>query len=318
MDTANPLGASRANIGICVSTYKRADLLRQLLAGRASLTFRKGPEPQITVVVVDNDASRSAEEVCRLARLPWPLKYVVETRRGIAQARNRAIREAGGADFIAFIDDDEFPAPVWLDELLSAQVRFAADVVCGAVVPNFAADVPAWVKAGRFFERPIYASGHSLEKCSTNNVLVRRGVFAVVQSFDERFALTGAEDTQFFLRVRQAGYTIVSSAEARVYEPVSRSRGNLGWVLRRAYQSGNSWVLCESSLDRRTSTGIIRMAKACAWIALGAVSACVSPFFGMAAVARSLRNLCLGMGMLTALAGQNFQPYQSAGTDSAS
>jgi succinoglycan biosynthesis protein ExoM len=308
---------SRVSVSICIATYKRPQQLRELLAGIAALVFRRVAEPDITVVVVDNDPSASAEKTCNSSPLPWTLKYAVETRRGIAQARNRAVRESVGANFIAFIDDDEFPEPLWLDELLAAQECFGSDVVCGSVIPNFAEDVPNWVKAGRFFERRLYASGYSLDKCSTNNVLIRRSLFTHVHSFDERFALTGGEDTQFFLRVHKAGYTIISSAEARVYEPISKARGNLPWILRRAYQSGNSWVLCECSLDRRTSTGIVRMTKACGWIVVGVVSACFSPLFGMAAVARSLRNVVLGMGMLTALVGQSYQPYQTAGADTA-
>ncbi|MGC2333802.1 MAG: glycosyltransferase [Candidatus Acidiferrales bacterium] len=304
-----------ARIGVCVATYKRGDLLRRLLAGVSEQRFHKVLMPEIAVVVVDNDASRSAEQICRAARLPWPLKYVVECHRGIAQARNRAIRESGDVDFIAFIDDDEVPTSAWLDELLSTQARFGADVVCGPVLPSFAAEVPDWVKIGGFFDRAVRDSGSTPDECRSGNALIRTNVFARVSAFDERFGLTGGEDTQFFLRVRRAGYKIVSSAEACVYEAVPISRANLKSVLRRAYQSGNSWVLCESSLDRRISTRIVRAAKACGWIVIGTASACVSPLFGMATIARSLRNIWLGAGMLTALAGQSYHAYESAGTD---
>jgi GT2 family glycosyltransferase len=305
-----------AKICVCVITYKRRDLLRQLLTGLSTLTFQKFSMPEIAFVVVDNDTSRSAEDICREVPLPWPVKYVVETRRGIAQARNRAIREARDADFVVFIDDDELPTPAWLDELLWTQARFAADVVCGPVLPSFAADVPDWVKIGGFFDRSARDSSSRPDECRSGNVLIRSNVFASVTAFDERFGLTGGEDTEFFLRVRRAGYKIVSSGEACVYETVPISRANLKAVLRRAYQSGNSWVLCESSLDRRLSTRMLRAAKACGWIVIGAASVCVSPLFGMPTIARSLRAIWLGAGMLTGLAGQSYQAYESAGTDS--
>ena len=317
MNSSEKSALVAARVGICITTYKRRDLLRQLLAGVAALTFYRVPMPDITVVVVDNDASRSADETCSTANLPWPLKYVVEHQRGIAQARNRALREALDVDFIAFIDDDEFPTPEWLDELLWTQRCFAADVVCGPVLPSFAADVPNWVKTGGFFDRQIHNSGSSPDVCRSGNVLIHRKIFEGVEPFDERFGLTGGEDTQFFLRVRRAGYTIVSSAEAIVYERVSLSRANLRAVLRRGYQSGNSWVLSESSLDRRLWTRVVRAAKACGWIAAGSASACISPLFGMPAFAKSLQNIWLGAGMLAALVGRSYQAYQSAGTDSA-
>lgn len=315
MELLNATAGAPAQIGVCITTYKRRDLLRRLLDGVSAQKFDKMPRPEIAVVVVDNDTSRSAEEVSREARLPWPLKYVVESHRGIAQARNRAIREAGDVDFIVFIDDDEFPTPTWLDELLWTRARFGADVVCGPVLPNFAAGVPDWVKIGGFFDRGVRDSGSTPDECRSGNVLICSSVFAGVNAFNERFGLTGGEDTEFFLRVRRAGYTIVSSAEACVYETVPRSRANLKAVLRRAYQSGNSWVLCESTLDRGVSKRLVRTAKACGWIVIGAASACVSPLFGMPTIAKSLRNICLGAGMLTALAGLSYRAYESAGRD---
>lgn len=306
---------SPVRVAVCVATFRRRELLDQLLTGLSELTFRKMPAPEIIIVVVDNDSLRTAEDTCRTAMLPYQTKYVVEPRRGIAQARNRAISESENVDFLAFIDDDEVPSPIWLDELLWAQASFGADVVSGPVLPEFAADVPEWVRAGRFFDRPVHVSGRFLDVCNAGNVLVRSEVFSTVRAFDERFALTGGEDTNFFQRVRQAGYTIVSSSDGIVRESVSRSRGNLGWLLRRGYQTGNSWVMCEMSLDRRMSTRIIRVFKACSWMLQGVFSVGVSAFLGKAAVAKSLQNFSIGAGMLAGMAGRNYQAYESAGTN---
>jgi glycosyltransferase involved in cell wall biosynthesis len=65
--------------------------------------------------------------------MPWPLRYVVEPRRGLSFVRNRAISEARAAraDFVAFLDDDEVATAPWLTELLRVQGRYAADVVTG-------------------------------------------------------------------------------------------------------------------------------------------------------------------------------------------
>jgi glycosyltransferase involved in cell wall biosynthesis len=273
------------------------------------------PVPEILVVVVDNDFSRSAADVCETASLPWPAKYVVESQRGIAQARNRAIREAEDPDFYAFIDDDEVPAPKWLDELLWTGACFDGDVVCGPVLSRFASDVPEWVKNGEFFSRNIYTNGDPLQTCWSGNVLISRGVIAVVPSFDERFGLTGGEDTHFFLRVRHAGFQVVGSTGGVVYESVPASRATLRGLLRRAYQSGNSWVLCESSLNCSMSTRTVRIAKAGGRILQGVLYTCVSPLFGKAAFARALSRVFLGAGMIAALAGRNFQAYKSVDAD---
>jgi succinoglycan biosynthesis protein ExoM len=303
-----------ARVAVCVATYRRREMLAELLVGLSNLVFRKMPAPEITVIVVDNDPERSAEEVCATASLPWSLKYAPESRRGIAQARNRAIREAGEVDFIAFIDDDEYPSAAWLDELLSTQVQFDADVVSGPVIPDYDRNVPHWVRAGTFFTRSIHHSGQKLDKCHTGNVLIRRSMFESISAFDEEFALTGGEDTQFFLRVRQSGFSIIGSSRAVVHESISRSRANLRWILKRAYQSGNSWVLCEKSVDPKLSTRIVRLFKAAGYLAQGAFSMPVSFFRGTAAMAHSLQTFVVGVGMLAGLAGHRYQPYRTAGT----
>lgn len=305
----------RLRVAVCIATFRRPHMLRELLEGISKLRFLKLPAPDLVVIVVDNDPARSAEYICSAASLPWRMKYTPEPRRGIAQARNRSIREAEDADFIAFIDDDEYPSTVWLDELLWTQAKFAADVVSGPILPDFDDDVPDWVRAGKFFDRGIQDSGRATDACSTGNALVRRALFDQLSLFDERFALTGGEDTQFFLRVRQSGFTIVSSRHAFVHEPIPRSRGNLRWLLRRAYQSGNSWVLCEKSLDRRKSTRLIRFVKGCGRMAQGTLTIPVSAFRGRAALARALRNIVLGAGIVAGLAGQRYEPYRSAGAD---
>jgi len=267
--------------------------------------------PEIEIVVVDNDPSGSAKEICERSANLFPLRYVVEPARGVVHARNRALAEAGLVDFIAFLDDDEVPDEIWLDELLAAQARFDADVVSGPVLPSYAIGVAEWVKRGGLFDRPNRETGSALEFCSTNNVLIRSGVFGRVPRFDDRFQLTGGEDTQFFLRVRRAGYSIVWSAEAIVCETVPKERARLLWILRRGYQSGNSWVLSEMSIDASPRTRALRLLKASVHVYVGMISALVSIFYGRAPLTKALRKSCLGAGMLAGLAGRKFLAYQS-------
>lgn len=290
-------------------------MLQQLLNGIAKLKFVKVGVPEITVIVVDNDSSESAREVCRSAVLPWRLKYVLETKRGIAEARNRALKEIGDAAFVAFIDDDEVPDKAWLDELLSAQAEFTADTVAGPVYPSFTDGVPAWIKREGFFERPTHFNGESLHWCATNNTLVARKVFDRIGGFDDRFQLTGGEDVQFFKRVRLAGLKIVWCEEAFVSETISIDRANLGSLLRRAYRSGNCYSLVECSLDGRLFARFVRLFKGCGRILQGSVNACASLFTGRAALVRALQNIYLGVGMITGLAGLSYQAYRTVSGD---
>lgn len=299
-------------VAICITTFRRPNLLQELLEGLSRLTFAKVPLPGVDIIVVDNDPLGSAREVCRAADLPFALKYVIEPRRGIAQARNRAVAEAGEAPFIAFIDDDEVPLPNWLDELLWTQSTFKADVVAGPVPPRFHADTPQWVKTGGFFDRAEFETGTPIENCGAGNVLVSRGVFMSVPTFDEQFQLTGGEDTHFFMRVRRAGNSIVHSKEAVAYESIPEGRTKLAWILRRGYQSGNCWARCECSLDGRFSVRAVRFVKALGYIVKGALGAVFLLPMGRAALARSLQSICVGAGMFSGMAGQKYLAYQGA------
>src|SRR5919107_3475810 len=107
-------------VAVCACTYLRPRGLARLLEGLAALEVPDGVA--VEVVIVDNDAAGSGRSVVDAARegFPFPLRYVVEPARGIVAARNAAVAEASadGPVPVAFLDDDEWPAPRWLAELL--------------------------------------------------------------------------------------------------------------------------------------------------------------------------------------------------------
>src|SRR5262249_11538459 len=156
-------------IAICIGTFHRTELLRELLDSLSRLTFRHCRPPAIEVIVVDNDPDGSAREVCVNAERALWLRYVVEPRRGIAHVRNRAVQEAAQCDFIAFIDDDEVVSPQWLDELLWVRANYALDIVSGPVRPNFVGEIPDWVKTSECFNRAEFPTGTLQDRCSTSN-----------------------------------------------------------------------------------------------------------------------------------------------------
>lgn len=298
-------------VAICICTFRREELLRELLETLSRLRFSKVPTPHLRVVVVDNDPQASAQQISASVPLPWPTIYAVEPSRGITYARNRAIAEAG-ADFIAFIDDDETPSPYWLDELLWAQMEFKADVVSGPVLPKYAEAVPGWVKRGGFFDALKLTTGTVRHTCACNDVLIAAHVFTRVTGFDDAFALSGAEDTNFFLRVRNAGYTIIWCQEATVFEVVSAKRATIAWLLRREFQTGNGWIFCELGLNPNPRAWILRLGKAVAHVVTGTLGGAVRLLcIDSVGVVRSLQRMSLGIGMLVGLFGHRFLAYRA-------
>ncbi len=295
-------------------TLQRPEGLRRLLTGINALTFRDEP-PELEIIVVDNDASRSAEEVCNALRpaLKWPLRYDVEPRRGIPFARNKAVARAlETADFVAFIDDDEAPEHEWLDELLHVQRTFDADVVAGPVLPRLPDQTPAWIVRGRFFERPRHATGQCLDVAYTGNVLVRNNVYRTMDPvFDERIALMGCDDSHFFRRVRHAGFSIVWADAAVAHEWIPKSRTCFRWLVQRSFRSGNGLGFITLDLGSAWSGRFVLAAKAAVWIAIGLFLTPLGLVAGRHVLVKGIRHIAYGAGYLASIVGARYEEYKT-------
>lgn len=297
-------------VAVCIATYGRPDGLARLLDGLSALQ----PDACIRVVVADNDAAGASRAVCEGREFALGLRYVVEPRRGITYARNRSIEAAGAdVDFIAMLDDDEVPDPNWLAGLLKAQAKYDADIVTGPVIPYFPVSPEDWIRDGRFFDRPRYETGHTLPHAHTHNVLVRRSVFEKTGQFDNRFALTGGEDLQFFRRAKQDGAHIVWANDAVVEEWIPASRANMGWLLRRAYRSGAT--LGQVDMDRKDVLVArpMRVVRGLGRLTQGVLLtpiALVAPRDRQVRLVRALQLVWRGAGMVAGVLGGRYEEYR--------
>jgi cellulose synthase/poly-beta-1,6-N-acetylglucosamine synthase-like glycosyltransferase len=304
-------------VALCAATYRRPEGLQNLLD--AIVCLEAPQAANVEVIIVDNTAEAVAASQVAAARprLTWPLHYVVEKQRGITFARNAALRKAAdlSCDFVAFIDDDEMPAPRWLVALLAARRRSGAAVILGAVEPVLPPDAPRWLATGRFFATPVFADGAELRDGYTGNVLIDlHRLSALGLSFDHRFALTGGEDTMLFRDLLDAGGRIVYAADAVVYETVPRSRARLTWLLKRWYRTGN--VEAELFLRRRRRVpwrrpvNILRgLTRVALGSALFAATLLVLGFGRKDRIVRPLYTLCRGCGILSTTLGRRYAEY---------
>ncbi|PYV83601.1 MAG: glycosyltransferase family 2 protein [Acidobacteria bacterium] len=226
------------HISVCVCTYKRPQFLQRLLKELG------GQDTQglftFSIVVADNDHLQSAKAVVLdfVAASSIPITYCVEPRQNIALARNKAIENATG-DFVAFIDDDEFPAKYWLLNLFKACEEYDVDGVLGPVKRHFEVEPPKWVIKGRFYERPTYPTGLVIDskKGRTGNTLLRKRIFTPgAPAFRPEF-LTG-EDQDFFRRMIDERNVFIWCNEAVAYEVIPAVRWQRRFMLRRALLRG--------------------------------------------------------------------------------
>ncbi|WP_422012422.1 glycosyltransferase family 2 protein [Roseateles sp.] len=235
--TARPL------ISICVCTYRRPAGLARLMAALRHIAVPAGVE--VELLVVDNDDAGSARQTFEACAgdWPWPARYGVEPRSGVGHARSRCAQDARG-DWIAFIDDDEWPEPVWLTALWTTQQKLGADGVFGPVLARFDEPPPDWLVQSRLYDRPRFATGATLgwPQCATGNVLFRRQLFFDAGGFDPAFAQSGSEDSDFFWRCLDRGARFVWCDEAIVLEGVPPHRMTVAYLNQRAYVAGLNYA----------------------------------------------------------------------------
>jgi succinoglycan biosynthesis protein ExoM len=256
---------TRHGVDICICTYRRPQLaitLKALAAqtGCADLAIR--------VIVADNDTTADAAETITAlgAALGLALHYVHAPARNISIARNACLAEAE-AEFLAFIDDDVVPSPVWLQELMAEARRGGWDAVLGPVRAIYPAATPAWVRDGDFHSSRFVAKQDRIVTGYTSSVLLRSEfVRRHALLFDIALGRCGGEDTDFFYRFCDAGGSIGAVAATLAEEPVPIERTQLGYILKRNFRQGQTHALRLRQLSphgiRRFCQGPIALGKA--------------------------------------------------------
>jgi len=193
-----------------------------------------------SIVVVDNDRLRSAEKVVYDSKKDHiDILYVVEERKNISIARNKAIDNATG-DYIAFIDDDEIPEQDWVLTLYKALKKFQADAVLGPVFPVYQVQPPNWVIRSKLHLRPTYETGIEIDwrKGRTGNLLIKKVLFdSTGIFFDPRFG-QGGEDQDLTQRMLKKGFRFIWCNEARVNEIILPVRWNIKNMLMKSIIRG--------------------------------------------------------------------------------
>jgi succinoglycan biosynthesis protein ExoM len=296
VQSARTSSKSLPHICVCVCTFKRPELLVELLEGLA----RQVSDDSFTysVVVADNDHAGSAKSVVAdfVRQSSVSVHYCIETEQSIAKTRNKAIQNSSG-DYIAFIDDDEVPITTWLRALLEACLRFNADGALGPVKPKFAEDAPEWVVKGGFYDRATYPSGTVIDwrKGRTGNVLFKRQL-VVNESAPFRAEFRTGEDQDFFARKISSGHTFVWCDEAVAYEAVPPIRWRRSFLFRRSMLQG--------SMEPGTADfGIRDILRSLVAVPAYALALPVALIFGHHHFMRLLVKLSYHLGKLLAVVG---------------
>lgn len=312
--------------GVC--TIQRPKMLENCLR---SLAAQKNPgDIDFRILVVDNDAtpSSAAAVAAFSSACPFPVHYFHEPRRGIPMARNRVLEEALklGADWLAFMDDDETAYPDWIEKALFAAHRDNADAISSAKIYLAPKPMPFWCthKGGTAAVAPDRADGPAetrrRKELPTNGVLLSArliGAGGMGLRFNEKLALGGLEDGDFFERARLQGAVLLRSCLPVVVEEGHRSRFTYRRQVLRGLSLGGALVaryrLSNSRSQAALKYGLVSLARALRGVGQLLISPIFIPFamprFKFTAIEGG-RNLCVAAGMLGGLFSLQYEFYR--------
>ena len=176
-------------VSVVIPCFKQAQFLPDAIESVLAQT-----NPVLEIIVIDDG---SPDDVAAAASPYQSVRYIRQTNRGLAGARNRGLRECRG-EYVLFLDSDDRILPDHVAISLEAfHQRPGNALVCG----NY-----RWFGAPDTWHvhdctpRPDFYG--SLLRCSFNipvhTALMWRGAVNQIGGFDE--TMTACEDTDFMLR----------------------------------------------------------------------------------------------------------------------
>jgi hypothetical protein len=234
------------DFSVVICTYNRLD---HLLASVESALGQTVPSDHYEVIVVDNASTDgTAQAVQALIPAHPSLRYIYETRLGLATARNTGWQAAQGK-FVAFLDDDAKAESNWLETAQKLIDANPTNLRCvgGPIHPFYTSPKPDWwldkyeIRTRGDVQRHLKSG----EYFSGSNMIWLRDTLEKYGGFESGAGMKGnqlgmGEETGLFRRIWEAEETPVFlySPDLRVYHWVPPEKMTMRYILKRASANG--------------------------------------------------------------------------------
>jgi GT2 family glycosyltransferase len=254
--------AASPRLSVVVCTYNRYDALPNAIA---SLLAQRLNTFTMEILVVDNSPDQIAAGEFAKRYDGLPVRYILEAKPGLSNARNVGISASRG-ELVGFIDDDAIASPDWASEIVRAFDNFGdrAGSVGGRVMPRWVTERPHWLPdrllsylsivdwGGELRELPRY---QWLAGC---NLAYRRAVLDSVGGFSLAVGRIGpgevllsGEDSDMAAKIAAGGWTTVYAPSASVEHAIDPARLTPQWFHRRvAWHAVSEFVLNPERMSR--------------------------------------------------------------------
>lgn len=243
---------------IAICTYNRADKLDTCLD---SLKRQAVQQDCFSILIIDNNSTDNTQFIIKNYLNLFPhIKAVKEYRQGLSNARNRALKECL-TSWIAFLDDDAKAHPDWVSTILTTIQKNDFDAFGG---PYYAwhpyGPAPSWLPEDfGTYESP---QGYGLLQGDTfipgGNCVLRSDAARSIGTFSAELGMSGnrcgyGEETQFFERMRTAGYRMGYVPQLKIDHCVLPYKYTLRWQLHSAFIGGRDFIRFQNSLGKNVS-----------------------------------------------------------------
>ncbi len=240
------LAVKNLDITVAIPTYNGYARLPEVLE---RLRSQIGVEHlQWELIIIDNNSTDNTAALIRNYQASWdctyPLLYFLEAEQGAAFARLRAVREAKGS-LIAFLDDDNLPAPDWLKEAYTFGKQYPqAGAWSGQIHGDYQVKPPKDFKRIQAFlairehgDKPFLFDADNLILPPAASLIVRKQAWS--ENVPARPTLSGklpglliqGEDLEPLLYIHKAGWQIWYSPTIHTYHQIPHWRLEKDYLL---------------------------------------------------------------------------------------
>lgn len=221
------------SVTVVVPVRNRELTIQPLLDSLQKLDYDRN---KVEVIVVDGNSTDKTQEIVK----KYPVKLVVEKRKGLNLARNTGIKCSKG-EIVAFTDSDCIVPPNWITKIVENFKDPKVSCVGGSAKALDCDFVSQYADNSIVRLMPFFTKREELEKVKPFfrhpagcNMAFRRKVAEEVGYFDENIRY-GFDEVEFADRVCRAGYKMVLDPDVLVWH---KHRSTLREFLKQNFQYG--------------------------------------------------------------------------------
>jgi cellulose synthase/poly-beta-1,6-N-acetylglucosamine synthase-like glycosyltransferase len=220
-------------VTVVVPVWNGEQTIQQLLESLQKLDYDRN---KVEVIVVDGNSTDKTREIVK----KFPVKLIIENRKGLNIARNTGIK-CGNGEIVAFTDSDCIVPNNWITKIAENFKDPKVSCVGGSAKALDTDFVSQYADNSIVRLMPIFKKREELEEVKPFfrhpagcNMAFRRKAVEEVGYFDESIQY-GFDEVEFTDRICRAGYKLVLDPEVYVWH---KHRATLGEFLKQNFQYG--------------------------------------------------------------------------------